>query len=89
MGNLPQSSAETFARELLLMLKSSCGSKPLFSSQRMERRVARIPQSSKGHVYQESGPNPANENSAVEISYQVSVEYAVTVTQVIQTIATL
>ncbi|GMH33522.1 hypothetical protein BSKO_01356 [Bryopsis sp. KO-2023] len=68
MGNISVDGAKGLARGVLNRIKE-VGCRPLFPSERMEKRVIRVPRGQT--VFAEEGPNPENDNSSVSITYQI------------------
>lgn len=71
MGNFEKDDAVKLANSIISRFKSVCSSKELFLSQRKQKRCLKLPISR--CLYTEKGPNSANENSAIAVTYQVGI----------------
>lgn len=69
-GNLPGSAAEVLVTSVQSLLKERCASTPPLASQSHEMRVVRMPPG-KRVLLRRPGPNPANDNSALVVAFQI------------------
>lgn len=74
-GNIAPSEATAFAEGLQGQLQERCGSLPPFPSQAPEARVVRLRPGAPALLTQQA-PNPANENSAAVVSFQLAQDDA-------------
>ena len=74
-GNLPQSAAEALVAAVELDLQKMCASTPPAPSQAHEARVVKLTPG-KPVLLPKMGPNPANDNSAVVIAFQIGLDSA-------------
>jgi insulysin len=72
-GNLPQSAAEELVASVEKDLKEICGSSAPAPSQAHEARVVKL-RPGNPVLLPRVGPNPANDNSAVVVSYQIGLD---------------
>jgi len=72
-GNLPQSAAEELVASIEKDLKELCGSRAPTASQVHETRVVKL-RPGNPVLLPRIGPNPANDNSAVVVSYQIGLD---------------
>ncbi|KAG7668348.1 hypothetical protein Ndes2526B_g00937 [Nannochloris sp. 'desiccata'] len=72
-GNLPQSAAEELVDSIEKDLKELCASRAPTRSQAHETRVVKL-RPGNPVLLPRIGPNPANDNSAVVVSYQIGLD---------------
>lgn len=73
IGNLPQSAAEELVAFIEKDLRELCGSRAPTASQAHETRVVKL-RPGNPVLLPRLGPNPANDNSAVVVSYQIGLD---------------
>jgi hypothetical protein len=69
-GNLTASETKDFTALVEATLQKGVNVRPLFPAQHVERRVVKL-EAQKGHYHASPILNPADENSAVDIYFQV------------------
>lgn len=69
-GNLPEDAAKALVASAEAQLQKRCGTTPLFPSEDVALRVVKLP-AGRPVLLRRTGPNPANDNSAVTVVYQV------------------
>ncbi|PSC73920.1 Zinc-peroxisomal [Micractinium conductrix] len=69
-GNMPREAAVAFAQSLEEQLRERCASRPPFPSQLTEQRVVALG-AGRPALLPQPGPNPANDNSAAVVAFQV------------------